>query len=181
MAPPRMTPARQLVAGLKLSLPNTSIIVEKGTVQEDVKVVFGWAPYSMFNCVNLKLVLSQDASRAYCGFQSYQLPRHPPAHGGTYTVEDLLTLVRQGLQRYFNHVDSRESPEYNLIIRAQRLMAMCRNPDLYPWFKDQLIQAAAELAKMNDDPSRSSGVQGRDHIRGEILALISSKQADVAP
>ncbi len=180
MAPPRMTPARQIVAELKLLLPNTTVVVEKGTVHEDVKVVFGWSPHSMFNCMGLYLVLSQDAARAYCGFQSYQIPRHPPAHGGTYTAQDLLNLVRRAIRSYFNHADSRESAEYHLIVRAQRLTAMGRNQDLYPWYKDQLAQAAAELGAMNADPG-SPGFQGREYIRGEIISLISSKQAEVSP
>lgn len=180
MAPPRMTPARQLVVELKLSLPNTNIVVGKGTIHEDVKVELGWAPYSIHNYGILRLVLSQDATRAYCGFKTYQIPRHPPAHGGAYTAQDLLNLVRRAIQKYFNHADSRESAEYHLIVRAQRLNAMCRNPDLYPWYKDQLVQAAAELGVMNADPG-SPGFQGREHIRGEIISLIASKQAEVTP
>lgn len=179
MAPPRMTPARRIVAELKLLLPNTTIVVKKGTVHEDVQVSFNWGPYGIHNCVNLNLVLSQDATRAYCGFQPYQIPRHPPAHGGAFTAQDLLDLVRRAIQRYFNHADSRESAEYHLIVRAQRLTAMCRNLDLYPWYKDQLAQAAAELGTMNANPG-SPGFQGREHIRGEIISLISSKQAEVA-
>lgn len=180
MAPPRMTPARQIVAELKLLLPNTTIVVGKGTVHEDVEVQFGWAPYSIHNCMNLKLVLSQDATRAYCGFQPYQTPRYPSAHGGAFTAQDLLDLVRQAIQRYINRADSRETAEYHLIVRTQRLISMSKNQDLYPWFQDQLVQAAAELGELNTD-SNSPGFQGREYIRREILSLISSKQAQVTP